>query len=110
VGKLREYVNKKFGVKTRIVINDIVNSVGTSVTKILANKPDRLAFLIVNLGTGALYILSDPTVSATKGILIEPNGGNYVALPDEDFDLVGYEWFAVASAATNILTLEIIAE
>ena len=110
MGALSEYVKRKFGVSTR-AIQDPVTVLCPFATHatILRNNPDRLGFVIVNLGITAMYVAWDPSVSATHGIYIAPNGGTFGMIADEDGELVGWELFGIAITSDNdifIVTVE----
>ena len=98
---LNDYLFKKLGVQTKANINPVVSSVGTSATKILNNNPDRLAWILINLGTEEIYVAFESDVSSNKGILVDKNGGFLVLTVDEDFHLVGYEVWAISPSTTN---------
>lgn len=111
MGKLAELIFKEFGVKTIPRINPLVSSVGTSVVKVLNNNPDRIAFLIFNLGDYSLYIAPDNKVSASYGILVSSSGGFLNMIYKEDFELLGHNFYGVSpSGITAIHVLELIAE
>jgi len=110
MGQLAEYIRKKFGVATFVEENPVTDTVGTTVTQIVKNNPDRLALIITNLSANNVYIGWFRDVSANKGVFLAPNGGQVVFLADEDLELVGYEFFAVATAAASkIFVFELIA-
>ena len=111
MGRLSEYINKKFGIKTVPRINPETNTVSTTVVKILKNNPDRIGFLIFNLGDYTLYLAPNNGVSANYGILISSGGGFLNMIADEDFELVGYNFYAVSPGGeTKIFVMELIAE
>jgi hypothetical protein len=95
MGRLAEYVERKFGFKTREVENPVTSTVGTSPTLILRNNPDRIAILIVNLSDNDGYVGWFNDVSATKGIRLTANGGNVHLIADEDGELVSKEFYGV---------------
>jgi len=92
---------QKFGFKTRLVINPVTPTVGTTATEILRNNPDRVYWLIVNLSAYDGYAGWDREVSATKGILVPANGGYASASVLEDGELVIYPVFAVNLTASG---------
>ena len=103
---LGRYIEKEFGVKTRSYEDPLTSTVGTSVTKILNNNPDRLAFTVVNLTAYDVYVAFDRQVSLTRGILISASGGSLTLTAKEDGELVGYEVFAISrTAASTIFTV-----
>ena len=111
MGALARYVAKKFGVKTRTIVNPIVNACAVTPTTLLRNNPDRLASIVVNLGATAMYIAWDQGVGANHGIYVAPNGGSQSFLADEDGELVGYELIGIAiTGAVDVFVVEVEAE
>jgi len=102
MGALSDYVQKKFGVSTRAIQDPVtvLCTFAASVT-LLQNNPDRLGFIVVNLGATAMYVAWDPTVSATHGIYIAPNGGSFSMTADEDGELAGWELYGIAITSDN---------
>jgi hypothetical protein len=109
VGKLAEYIEKKYGMKVRAVLNPLnVEKIGTSLTQALPNNPDRLFVLIVNLGSYDIYLAWDKLASTTHGVYVNKLGGNLILTADDDLELVGYEMWGIASGGESdvyILTL-----
>jgi len=94
--------------KARITeeVNPVTSTVGTSVTQILREDPNRIAVVIINLGTNSLYIGFDREVSSSRGILLSANGGSYTAFWKEDFTLCARAMYAIAPAgAVNVYVL-----
>jgi len=107
MGALSKFVRQKFGVDTRSLQDPVTASCLTTVTELLLNNPDRLSWIIVNLGTTAMYIAWDRTVSATHGVYVSPNGGMITLTADEDGELVGYAVYGIAlTAPVDIFTVE----
>lgn len=108
---LSSLIFQKFGVRTRVVENPVVSSIGITAEVVLKNNPDRLGFVIINLSENAVYIGIDKEVATTKGIYLAPNGGTLSVFYGEDFELVGYEFWGVASGAGSVIyVLEVEAE
>lgn len=108
---LAKLIDEKFGVKTRAIVNPVVASVGTTAVEILRNNPDRLGFVAINLSINEVYIAPVRDVSATRGIRLNANGGLLTMFYGEDFELVGYAFFALASGVgSTIFVMEIEAE
>lgn len=106
---LAQLIEEKFGVRVRPVVNPLIGTVDATALQMLNNNPNRLAFLLFNLSANVLYILHENTVSTARGIRLDPNGGNVTIVWDEDFHLVGWEWWCVGSGAgTGFLLLELI--
>ena len=107
---LKDLLMERFSVKTRAVENPLnVTSLGATAQKLLSNNPNRLGFVIVNLSANIVYIGLENSVSSTKGIRLDANGGSSGCIWDEDFDMTAWAWWAVASgAASAIYVLEIV--
>lgn len=76
----------------------------------MRNDDDRLGFTFVNLSVNDMYIGPFADVASSKGIKAGPNGGSIALVWFEDFEIVGREWFAIATgAASNLLLIELIA-
>jgi len=109
VGKLSDIIEKDFGLKTIYQRNHMVNALAIGETQFLRANDDRLAFIVVNLGANNAYILPEPGVLATNGIVLTANGGHYIGKYNEDFIMTGNNWFGIAPlGAVNILCLEVI--
>lgn len=100
---LSRYIEDKFGIKTRSYSDPVTPTVATTVTQILKNNPDRLAYTIINLTAYSIYIAFDREVSTTRGILIPASGGSLSMSADEDGELVGYEVFAISATSTSTI-------
>jgi len=108
---LSAYVEKRFGRRTRTVVNPVTDSCLTTATVLLRNNPDRLAAHVVNLGANAMYLAWDRDVGSAHGVYVAPSGGEVVLLADEDGELVGYELFGLALVgADDVFILEVEAE
>ena len=92
-----------FGVRTRAEINPLVSSIGTSAVQVLPNDPDRLAYSVVNLSSNIIYVGLDSSVSSSRGIRLDANGGECSMLFDEDFQTTGYELWAVSAGAASAI-------
>lgn len=105
---LGELLDKQFGVKTRTIINPLVTTLTGGVDRVLANNPNRLAWLIVNLGANSAYgsWLRDP--SSTKGFVLSALGGSASLMWNEDFELTGQEVWVTGTAADTIYVVEVV--
>lgn len=102
---------ERFKCKTRAVENPLVTAVGTTAILVLANNPNRLAWVIVNLSANTLYLALGNDVSATKGVLLAPNGGSASMVWDEDFQTVGWAvWGVAAGANSAIYCMEVVTQ
>lgn len=100
---LADLVRGKLGAPTFTRENPEVTSVGVTPVTILRQNPNRIAWTFINLSTVDIWLrpLRDPTSSA--GIRVGPSGGTAISLWEEDLDLVGLEWRAIADAAASAI-------
>lgn len=106
MGALTDYIQKRWGVKSRSIENPVTATAGAGVTRILNNNPDRFEAVIVNYDTVLMRIAPSRNVSATLGIPLDPSGGFAVLKAEDDGELVGYEWFIYSAAGGTIYVLE----
>ena len=93
---LSRFIEKKFGVKTRGIPRDLTVTTFPAVVQVLKNNPDRLGYVVINLGGFPVYMSFDTIPTATHGILLINNGGFVSMSADEDGEIVGYETHATA--------------
>lgn len=95
-----EYVEKRWGIRTRLVP---LNSVAVNITDtILAkNNPRRFMLMLINFGTGTVYVNFGAAPVAGSSVPLSPNGGALTLEVDEDGELTTYDIHAIASAAGN---------
>lgn len=107
---LADLLMERFKVRTRGVENPLaVTSLGVTPLLILGNNPNRLGFVIINLSDNAVFVSLTNEVASTRGIRLSPNGGQMIGVWDEDFQLVGWAWWAVAGGAGSaIYVVEIV--
>lgn len=98
---LRELLEDRFGVKTTFDTNPVVSSVAATVTKVFSADPNRYAFVLVNTGANDVYLKPSNDVSVGDGVYLAANGGFASLSFDEDFELVGMEWFAIANGGAS---------
>lgn len=106
MGALDDLIKARFGTNTRPRDNPENASIGVTPLLILRQNPDRLAFSVVNLSTNAVFIGPFQDVSSTKGYRLVISGGSISFLGDEDFHVVGYDWFAVAAGAASQIFIQ----
>ncbi len=108
MGRASETALVKFGTPARPVESTPI--IPITPAKLVNNLADRVELIVVNAGTDLVTIGLSHTLVAGVGIRLAP-GGTVDILADEDGDVVGYEWWAVASTASQQLyVLEVIAE
>ena len=110
-GTLRDLIRGRLGCETTPEYNRDVATVGVAVVRVARQSPNRVLLRITNChATQLIYTGPFPDVSATKHLArLAPAGGGLTLVWDEDFDLCGREWYAVADgAATDILVSELL--
>ena len=108
---VHEIISDLYKTRTTYVANPVVSQVQNTVTKILANNPRRLAFVLVNISNVSIFISPDGDVSNSKGIILFPGGGSITLKFLDDLELVSHEWYAIATAPNaNIYLLETISQ
>lgn len=107
---LADLLLQKFGVKTRPRRDPLnVSPIGIVPVVVLANNPNRLGFVIMNLSANVVYIdLTNDvnaTVGAEVGLRLDANGGFVSMSWDVDFQMVAWAWWGIASGANSRLTI-----
>lgn len=95
---LADLLLERFKVRTRAVENpkDLTAASDTA-QLVLGNNPNRLAFIIVNLGDTPAYVaLTNEVAAATRGIRLDANGGSFGCIWDEDFQMTAWAWWIIA--------------
>lgn len=106
---LRAYAEKRFGRKTRAIVNPLdIEEVSTGVTQVLNNNPDRLMFLIINLSDTNMYFGWFRDVNATKGMILAAAGGTIIMAVEDDAELVGYEFFVQCAADNKAIFIMVV--
>lgn len=105
---LQELLLGQFKVKTRQIVNRGTTLMTGAVVQVLPNDPNRLAWVIINLGVAAAYLGFERDVSATKGIALTASGGSASLVWNEDFETVGYELFALGTVGDNLYVVEVV--
>lgn len=106
MGKLADYIEKKWGVPTATKENPVTDTVDAGVTLVLPNNPDRFEAVIVNYDVKLMRIAPSRAVSATRGIPLDPAGGFVVLTADEEGEALGWEWFVYSEDGGDIWVLE----
>ena len=106
MGALSDYVQKRWGVRTRSVKNPLTGTVAAGITQVLRNNPDRFMVTIINLDDEDIWLAQDPTPADDNGILLDATGGFMVLTADADGELVGYDWWIYSVGGGPIYILE----
>jgi len=106
---VHDLVRERFGTSGFPTVNPSVSTVAASAGQLVRQNPNRLGLLVMNLSLNNVYVGFWPDVSATKGIRLAANGGFYKTVWFEDFEMPGWEWFAIADAGPSaVVTVEIL--
>jgi len=106
---LTDLLRERFGVETYPRINPVTSTVGTSVELVAGANPNRLALVMVNLSVNEIFVLPDRAVSSSRAIRLGPTGGFLSIVWDEDFHVVAWDWYAIATGvASPIMVLEVV--
>lgn len=106
IASLQDYLERRFGVRTREESNPLIASAGTSVAQLLRADPMRIAFTVINLSANTLFLGWFADVSSSKGIRLDASGGAATFVPEEDFSLIARDWHVVASGASSALFVQ----
>jgi len=101
---LAKYVRDLWGDKVRLVPSQTI-AVLTTPTRVYKNNPRRFLAIIVNQGTGQVFIDWNNSVAVGAGLPLAPQGGTLILTAFEDGELCAYELVAIASAAGNNLSV-----
>tara|TARA_Y100000310_G_scaffold345713_1_gene468698 strand:- start:7341 stop:7718 length:378 start_codon:yes stop_codon:yes gene_type:complete len=108
-GALEELTRGRFGGPTTSRENPINTAISTSVTAILRSNPDRVGWLITNVGSFDIYLGYDAEVSATNGVPIQAGGGTAIVSFEEDGMDCGLPVFGLApSGASTVFVRQLI--
>lgn len=105
---LEKYIAKEYGVKVTNVKPGIITSVGVAAAQIFRRNTNRIMYLIVNLSANTIYVGFDGGTSTTKGILLDPAGGQVSSWIKEDASLTQEEvWIVANGAGSAIFAIEL---
>ena len=115
MGALAEFVDKRFGCKTRANVNPLVPAaiIGAGVTQVVQNNADRFMLIVINLDAAVMMIAPQPAPAVNVGIWLDANGGFMALDAETDGELVGQAWWvwsAAGAAVPNIYVIETEAE
>lgn len=100
---LHEFISERFGVRVRERENAETEAMTTTSALVLRADSSRLAATVINLGQSDVFLRPRRPPSATVGIRLGPNGGSITLMAEEDFALVGVDWFGATAVGTSTL-------
>ena len=95
---------RQFGRETTPQASDV--TVGTTLIQLVPNNPRRVELILTNWGQGPVAVGFQPTITATTGTPIPPNGGTQTWLVTEDGQQVSWAFFAISATAGNAVHIE----
>lgn len=98
-GAALQYAVREFG--GLVTETDLSVSVGTSITRLVENDPDRVMLILVNLGSVPIYLQPGNTPSSSNGISLGQNGGNLIVNARDDGTLPTREWYGVSPGSAS---------
>jgi hypothetical protein len=105
-----DLIRDRFGLVVQVNRDPGTTVVGLTATQLLNQSPNRLALTIINNGTGRIWLFPGNNPSVTHGIVLAAGGGQVSLVWDDDWDVLGFEWWAIAEvAATPISIIEVVA-
>jgi len=107
MGALSKFTRSRFGVDVRWHPEPITTTVGTTATQLWRANADRLEVVFMNLSAYVMYLFTDASVSSSKGFFLGASGGSVVLSAEDDGELVGMPWWAVATTSGTIFSAEI---
>lgn len=101
---LSKLVHSNFGVHTLNRVSD-VTSCATTITALLNENPNRVGFIISNVGANTIYIATDNSVSTSRGIPIF-SGGSVSLNWHDDLESVSKARWGIASGTASDVYIE----
>lgn len=96
-----DLIAKQIGAVTQRDDTVANSTLTTSPTLILRANPNRVAYILVNLGSNDMYVWFDETVSSSKGFQIAANGGSLSLYMPQFALMPTFQVFGVSKSATT---------
>ena len=96
-----DLLNESLGVNASPKEDALISTVGTSSAQLLRNNPNRVAFIMVNLSGGDIFLRPQSDATTSEGVQITPQGGSVVVRWQDDFLLPAEAWYAIGSVASS---------
>lgn len=106
---IHDLIAREYGIRTIFRENVISFPSSPTAMRILGYDPNRIAVVLVNLGTSNIFVHVRPDVSATNGIFVASSGGSVSLVYRDDFILVSNEWYGFnQTGETSLYVVEIL--
>tara|TARA_S200002703_G_scaffold160053_1_gene176357 strand:+ start:1413 stop:1781 length:369 start_codon:yes stop_codon:yes gene_type:complete len=83
-----------------IAPSEVTETIGTSVSNVLGNDPERVSFFLMNLGASDIYLSTTPSPSSSNGIVLSANGGFIGFNAKDDQIIPTMAWWALGAGAS----------
>lgn len=111
VQALHDLIAQEVGARARAEEDALTTTVTTAGVQVLRDNPLRLGFVVINLGSYAVYLRPRRPATTSAGIRLVSNGGSLSVLWRDDLVLPGLDWWAISeSGDSTIYLVSIIAE
>lgn len=109
MGKLADVIEARFGFTIREEFPPHHEALAAATAeRILKANPDRVNWIIFNLGTDIVYLSHDEIPSSTHGYYLDKNGGFLSMSWEEDGELVGYPIWAISAGTPTLFIKAVI--
>ena len=108
MGRCSEYVARQYGFPTDTAARVVVLNAAVPV-QVLNNNPNRVGFLIMNLGAAIGYVAPTSGAGALFGVLLAANGGVTGSNAKDDGTYPSMEMWGIGAGATTLYVLETMA-
>jgi len=106
MGRLAEVVEAKFGFHVRPEFTPKHEALlAATAEQILRANPDRISWMIFNLGTDVVFLSHDPVPTATHGYYLDKNGGFLGMSWEDEGELVAYPVWAYSAGTPTLFIL-----
>lgn len=105
ITEIQNLIEKEYGIKADYSISPLASTVLTTITQFLKADPKRIMYVLINLGSTALYVSPGNTPSTTNGIYLAPSGGTLVTSFRDDLILPSLAWYGISVTSSNSIYL-----
>jgi len=101
MGRCREYVQNLYGFPCDTVERVVVT--GALPVVALPNNPDRVGWVVFNLGANIAYLAFDSQVAALRGMQVAATGGIAGSSARDDGEMSSRELWCISPAGASTL-------
>jgi len=108
MGKLADVIEAKYGFAVQAEFPPYHEALAAATAEqLLKANPDRISWLIFNLGTDVVYLSHDPVPTATHGYYLDKNGGFIGMSWEEEGELVAYPVWAYSAGTPTLFIMAV---